>query len=315
MSEFEHVTVLLEEAVDGLQIQPNGVYVDATLGGGGHTAAILQKLDQGELFGFDQDQVAIEFNKKQFVRQLDAGNLVLVHDNFENIQDDLIEFDVTKVDGILYDLGVSSKQFDDQERGFSYRFDAKLDMRMDQHNPLTAEEIVNQWEFNDLVRIFYRYGDEKYAKQIARKIETVRQDQEIETTFQLVDVIKSALPTSQLNKKGHPAKKVFQALRIAVNHELDALESSLAQSLKMIAPGGRIAVISFQSLEDRIVKRMFSQAAGLDKQVNGNMPIIDVDLSQFQLVNKKPLIPTDPEILRNNRAHSAKLRIIERKVK
>ena len=258
MAEFKHVTVLLNEAVENLKVKPDGIYVDCTLGGGGHTRKILSQLNEnGRLFSFDQDQTAIEYNQKALDNQLQSGKLTLVKDNFRNIKKCLNELGVSKIDGAVYDLGVSSPQFDVAQRGFSYKLEAPLDMRMDQSQSLTAKQIVNEWSFNDLVRIFSRYGEEKFAKSIARKIEKQRQLQPIQTTTELVEVIKAGIPARARRTGGHPAKRVFQALRIAVNDELGALETSLEQVLEMLNIDGRVSVITFQSLEDRLVKSMF----------------------------------------------------------
>ena len=248
MAEFKHVTVLLNEAVENLHINPHGIYVDCTLGGGGHTKKILSMLnDDGHLYSFDQDQTAIDYNQKQLSTEIEAGKLTLIKSNFRDIKVQLEKLGISKVDGIVYDLGVSSPQFDVASRGFSYKLDAPLDMRMDQTQSLTAKEIVNKWSFNDLMRIFSRYGEEKFAKSIARKIEQQRAQAPIETTTQLVEIIKSAIPARARRKGGHPAKRIFQALRIAVNDELSALEESLENALSLLKVGGRISVITFQS--------------------------------------------------------------------
>ncbi|WP_283600687.1 16S rRNA (cytosine(1402)-N(4))-methyltransferase RsmH [Ligilactobacillus aviarius] len=313
MAEFKHVTVLLNEAVENLKIKPNGVYVDCTLGGGGHTRKILSQLSEnGRLFSFDQDQTAIEYNQKALDNQLQSGKLTLVKDNFRNIKKRLNDFGVPKIDGAVYDLGVSSPQFDVAQRGFSYKLEAPLDMRMDQGQALTAKQIVNEWSFNDLVRIFSRYGEEKFAKSIARKIEKQRQLQPIQTTTELVEVIKAGIPARARRTGGHPAKRVFQALRIAVNDELGALETSLEQVLEMLNIGGRVSVITFQSLEDRLVKSMFKEKTSLPDLPQG-LPVIPQGMEvDYRLVNHKPILPTKSEIETNHRAHSAKLRVIER---
>lgn len=313
MTEFNHVTVLLNEAVDNLKIKPNGVYVDCTLGGGGHTSKILSLLgEDGHLYSFDQDQTAIEYNQQNLSHEIEGSKLTLIKDNFRNIKKDLNELGVLGVDGIVYDLGVSSPQFDVAERGFSYKLDAPLDMRMNQQQSLTAKEIINQWSFNDLMRIFSRYGEEKFAKQIARKIEQQRNLAPIETTTQLAELIKSAIPARARRKGGHPAKKVFQALRIAVNDELGALEESLEEALNLLNVNGRISVITFQSLEDRLVKTMFKENSTLPDLPPG-LPVIPDNLEvDYRLVNRKPILPTEKEIQTNHRAHSAKLRVIER---
>ena len=313
MAEFKHVTVLLNEAVENLKIKPDGVYVDCTLGGGGHTRKILSQLNEnGRLFSFDQDRTAIEYNQKALDNQLQSGKLTLVKDNFRNIKKRLNDFGVSKIDGAVYDLGVSSPQFDVAQRGFSYKLEAPLDMRMDQGQALTAKQIVNEWSFNDLVRIFSRYGEEKFAKSIARKIEKQRQLQPIQTTTELVEVIKAGIPARARRTGGHPAKRVFQALRIAVNDELGALETSLEQVLEMLNVDGRVSVITFQSLEDRLVKSMFKEKTSLPDLPQG-LPVIPQGMEvDYRLVNRKPILPTKSEIETNHRAHSAKLRVIER---
>lgn len=313
MAEFKHVTVLLNEAVENLKVKPDGIYVDCTLGGGGHTRKILSQLNEnGRLFSFDQDQTAIEYNQKAFDNQLQSGKLTLVKDNFRNIKKRLNELGVSKIDGAVYDLGVSSPQFDVAQRGFSYKLEAPLDMRMDQSQSLTAKQIVNEWSFNDLVRIFSRYGEEKFAKSIARKIEKQRQLQPIQTTTELVEVIKAGIPARARRTGGHPAKRVFQALRIAVNDELGALETSLEQVLEMLNIDGRVSVITFQSLEDRLVKSMFKEKTSLPDLPQG-LPVIPQGMEvDYRLVNRKPILPTKSEIETNHRAHSAKLRVIER---
>lgn len=310
--EFKHVTVLLNEAVDNLNIQPDGTYVDATLGGGGHTALILSRLKAGHLYSFDQDEEAIAYNQQHLKDAIASGKLTLIQDNFRHLKQALAAQGIASIDGIVYDLGVSSPQFDDSKRGFSYQHDAELDMRMNQEQKLTAKIIVNEWPYEDLVRILYRYGEEKFAKSIARNIEKTRQRQPINTTFQLVDVIKEAIPARARRHGGHPAKKSFQAIRIAVNDELGALEESLEQAFDLLNPGGRISVITFQSLEDRLVKTMFKEKSSLPELPPG-LPIIPDDQKpDFRLVNRKPIEPTQAELKANHRAHSAKLRVIEK---
>ncbi len=259
MAEFEHVTVLLHEAVALLAINPTGTYVDATLGGGGHTGEILKQLTTGKLYSFDQDDTAIKYNQTRYADEIAAGKLILIHQNFRQLKVALAEQHVTAVDGIVYDLGVSSVQFDDGQRGFSYNYDAELDMRMDQRQTLTAKTIVNDWPFNDILRVLSRYGEDRFPKQVARKIEQHRDKGPINTTFELVDIIKEAIPAPARRKGGHPAKRTFQALRVAVNDELGALEDSLTQALELLAPSGRISVITFQSLEDRLFKKCFGK--------------------------------------------------------
>ncbi|TJY09566.1 16S rRNA (cytosine(1402)-N(4))-methyltransferase RsmH [Lentilactobacillus buchneri] len=312
MSEFKHVTVLLNEAVKGLNINPDGTYVDATLGGGGHTTKILEQLTNGHLYSFDQDEEAIAYNRQHLAEYIEAGKLTLIHDNFRHLKSALQNVDVSGIDGIVYDLGVSSPQFDEAGRGFSYRFDARLDMRMDQDNPIDAWKIVNEWPYEKLARIFYRYGEEKFAKSIARRIETVRREHPIDTTNDLVEVIKEGIPAAARRHGGHPAKKVFQAVRIAVNDELSALEDSLEQALDLLNVNGRISVITFQSLEDRLVKTMFKEKTSLP-ELPPNLPIIPEGIKpKFKSITRKPIVPTEAELEENHRSHSAKLRIIER---
>ncbi|MCP0886502.1 16S rRNA (cytosine(1402)-N(4))-methyltransferase RsmH [Ligilactobacillus sp. WILCCON 0076] len=312
MAEFKHVTVLLKEAVDNLNIKENGIYVDCTLGGGGHSNQILRQLGpNGHLYSFDQDETAITYNKVHLADDLATGKVTFIKSNFCNLQTELVKLNVKKVDGILYDLGVSSPQFDVADRGFSYKYDAPLDMRMDQSQTLTAKIIVNEWDYSDLVRIFFRYGEEKFAKSIARRIEKTREIESIETTGQLVEIIKQAIPAKARRKGGHPAKRIFQAIRIAVNNELGVLEDSLSQALELLNVNGRISVITFQSLEDRLVKTMFKEKTSLPELPIG-LPIIpDEKQPAFRLVNRKPIIPTKNELMVNHRAHSAKLRVIE----
>lgn len=313
MTEFKHTTVLLEETVNGLDVKEDGIYVDCTLGGGGHSRLILSKLgENGHLYSFDQDQTAIDYNQKNLAEYVAKGQVTFVKSNFRNLKNELNHLGIDGVDGVLYDLGVSSPQFDDAERGFSYRFDAPLDMRMDQTQKLNAREVVNEWSYNDLVRIFFRYGEEKYSKQVARKIESTREEKPIETTGELADLIKSAIPAAARRTGGHPAKKIFQAIRIAVNDELGALEESLEQALQILNPAGRISVITFQSLEDRLVKRIFKEQTEIGDLPAG-LPIIPDDMKpKYKLINRKPIIPSEDELEENRRSHSAKLRIIEK---
>jgi 16S rRNA (cytosine1402-N4)-methyltransferase len=305
---YTHVSVLLQEAINYLNIDPNGIYVDCTLGGGGHSYQILKYLDKGHLYAFDQDEYAI--SKANDALKEFKGKYTIIHSNFRNLVSKLHELGVEKVDGILYDLGVSSFQFDIPERGFSYRHDAFLDMRMDTTSPLRAYDIVNEYSFQDLVYILNKYGEEKNAKRIARQIEKRRSQRPIETTMQLVDIIKKSLPQKQLSKKGHPAKQTFQALRIAVNDELQAFEESLEQAFQIVRHKGRIVVITFHSLEDRMTKRMFQEKSTLNYPKN--IPIPPDLKPEFRLLHKKVIRPSDDELSQNKRAHSAKLRAIEK---
>ncbi|KRM02863.1 16S rRNA (cytosine(1402)-N(4))-methyltransferase RsmH [Limosilactobacillus gastricus] len=313
MTQFNHVTVLLHEAVDGLNIKPAGIYVDGTLGGGGHSQAILERLSsEGHLYAFDQDQTAIQYNQEHLKQYIVDGRLTLVKSNFSQLKVALAQTGISAIDGMVYDLGVSSPQFDDAKRGFSYQHDAPLDMRMDQTQSLSAMEVVNEWSFQDLMRILSRYGEEKFAKQIARSIEKQRQAAPIKTTLELAEIVKNAIPAPARRHGGHPAKKSFQAIRIAVNNELGVLESSLEQALDLLTVGGRISVITFQSLEDRLVKTMFKERTTIPDLPAG-LPVIPKEAQpDFKLVNKKPIIASDQELATNHRAHSAKLRIIER---
>lgn len=308
---MKHYSVLLQESIDNLAIHSDGIYVDGTLGRGGHSAEILARIPQGHLYAFDRDASAIEETRERLAQI--GNNVTLIHSNFSNLKRELTARGVTGIDGMVLDLGVSSPQFDEAQRGFSYRFDAPLDMRMDQSQKLSAYQVVNEWEYQELVRIFFQFGEESFAKQIARKIEKAREVKPIETTFALVDVIKSALPAKVLNKKGHPAKKVFQAIRIAVNDELGELQLVLRDALELLHVGGRLCVISFQSLEDRIVKDTFSSCSK-PKQYDKRIPILpqDMEAAPYRLLNKKPITATEEELRENMRSHSAKLRCIER---
>ena len=308
---MKHYSVLLQESIDNLAIHSDGIYVDGTLGRGGHSAEILARIPQGHLYAFDRDASAIEESRERLAQI--GNNVTLIHSNFSNLKRELTARGVTGIDGMVLDLGVSSPQFDEAQRGFSYRFDAPLDMRMDQSQKLSAYQVVNEWEYQELVRIFFQFGEESFAKQIARKIEKAREVKPIETTFALVDVIKSALPAKVLNKKGHPAKKVFQAIRIAVNDELGELQLVLRDALELLHVGGRLCVISFQSLEDRIVMDTFSSSSK-PKQYDKRIPSLpqDMEAAPYRLLNKKPITATEEELRENMRSHSAKLRCIER---
>lgn len=305
----EHITVLKEEAVDALNIKDDGIYVDATLGGGGHSSLILSKLKKGHLYSFDQDDYAISRAKEKL--DTVGNNYTIIKSNFVNLKERLNELGVYHIDGILYDLGVSSFQFDMEERGFSYRLDGPLDMRMNQNQELSAKTIVNEWPVSKLIEIFYRYGEEKFAKQTAFQIDKVRHEKEISTTFELVDIIKSALPQKVLKQKGHPAKQVFQALRVAVNDELTVFEKSLLDALDMLNSDGRAVVITFQSLEDRICKSIFKEKSTLD--IPEGLPVIIKEEAPFELISRKPILPSEEELNNNNRSHSAKMRILRKR--
>lgn len=304
-----HTSVLLEEAVQLLDIKPDGIYVDATTGGGGHSSLILASLTKGHLFCFDQDDYAFSRAKEKLDQV--GTNYTFIHSNFVNLKKELQKRGISNIDGILYDLGVSSFQLDLQERGFSYRLDAPLDMRMNQEQDLSAYHIVNQYSYEDIVRILYRYGEEPFAKQIARAIEKYRCQKPIETTLELVEVIKSCLPAKVLKQKGHPAKQTFQALRIAVNDELRVFEDSLNDALDMLNPNGRAVVITFHSLEDRICKSIFKERSTIE--IPKGVPMIIEETAPFELITKKPLLPSEEELEANNRAHSAKMRVIQRR--
>lgn len=307
---FHHISVMLNETIDYLNIKEDGVYVDCTLGGAGHALYLLNQLsDEGRLIAIDQDLTAIE-NAKDVLKE-HLHKVTFIHSNFRELTQILNELNIEKVDGIYYDLGVSSPQLDVPERGFSYHHDAKLDMRMDQTQSLSAYEVVNEWPYEALVKIFYRYGEEKFSKQIARRIEANREKQPIETTLELVEVIKEGIPAKARRKGGHPAKRVFQAIRIAVNDELSAFEDSIEQAIELVKVNGRISVITFHSLEDRLCKQMFQEyEKGPD--VPRGLPVIpEAYTTKLKRVNRKPITATDEDLDDNNRARSAKLRIAE----
>lgn len=284
---FNHVTVLLNEAVEGLNVKSDGIYVDCTLGGAGHSSLILKQLTTGHLYCFDQDENAIQAARQRL--ETIGNQFTIIQSNFKNIKAELNQRGVEHVDGILFDLGVSSPQFDNAERGFSYNYDARLDMRMDQSSSLDAHEIVNHYSYEQLVEILYKYADEKFAKQIARRIEKEREIQPIDTTFQLVEIVKSAIPAYARRKGGHPAKRTFQALRIAVNDELNVFDIALKDALDLLNINGRIAVITFHSLEDKICKYTFNEVSKL-KDVPKGLPVIPEEMQpKFKLINKNQL--------------------------
>lgn len=313
MKSNEHYSVLLKESIEGLEIKKDGIYVDMTLGRGGHSEEILKKLDKnGRLYCFDQDKEAIEYSYERLKKVSD--NFEIIYSNFKNIKEELHKRHVDKVDGFLFDLGVSSPQFDEDYRGFSYRYDSTLDMRMDLNNKLSAKEVINTYSLNDLVKIFKEYGEEKYSYSIAKKIVETRKVKEINTTFELVDLIKASIPAKELYKDKHPAKRIFQALRIEVNDELNVLKIALNDSLSMLNKNGRIVVISFHSLEDRIVKEIFKSVSVIKGNRNNDY-ILPKDMKEvdYELVNKKVILPSNEEIEENHRSKSAKLRILKRK--
>ena len=310
MSEFHHVSVLLEECIQGLAIKPDGIYVDGTLGGAGHSSRIAAKLTTGRLIGIDRDNVALEAAAER-LRPFE-DRVTLVHANFCDMDQALQGLCIDKVDGILLDLGVSSPQLDDGQRGFSYMTDAPLDMRMNGEDTRDARQIVNTWSYEELKRILYDYGEERFAPRIAAAICRRREQAPIETTLELVDVIKSAMPASALREKQHPAKRSFQAIRIAVNDELGAVETVMKKAVPLLNPVGRLAVITFHSLEDRIVKNAMAEAAkgctcppSFPVCVCGKKP-------QVRIVTRKPIVSGEEELERNPRARSAKLRICEK---
>ena len=310
MSEFHHVSVLLQECIDGLNIRPDGIYVDGTLGGAGHSSQIAARLTTGRLIGIDRDPVAL---KAAGERLKPFGDRVtLVHSNFCEIANVLRDLGISGVDGILMDLGVSSPQLDDAARGFSYMADAPLDMRMNGEDCLTAKDVVNTWPYEELRRILYDYGEERYAPQIASAICRRREVSPIETTLELVDIIRSAMPPAALREKQHPAKRSFQAIRIAVNDELGSVEKVMVDAIPCLNPGGRLAVITFHSLEDRIVKNGMANAAkgctcppNFPVCVCGNKP-------KVKLISRKPIVASDEELECNPRSRSAKLRVCEK---
>ena len=307
---FKHKSVLLNEAIESLNIKEDGLYVDCTLGGGGHSEEILKRLTTGHLYCFDQDDHAIEAATTRL--QDISDHFTIINSNFVNIKTKLHELGVEKVDGVLYDLGVSSPQFDEESRGFSYRFDGPLDMRMNQRQSLSAYDVVNNYSYSDLVRILYKYGDEKFAKSIARHIEQERSKKPIQTTFELVEIVKQAIPARARRTGGHPAKRTFQAIRIEVNDELNVFEKSLNDALSMLNIGGRVSVITFQSLEDKIAKYTFNEITSMP-EIPKNIAVIPDNMQpRFKKVTRKPITATEAELQENYRSHSAKLRVVER---
>ena len=311
MSGFHHVSVLLEECVTGLNIRPEGIYVDGTLGGAGHSCRIAEGLTTGRLIGIDRDPVALKAAGERLAPYGDR--VTLVHSNFCRMASVLEGLGISGVDGILLDLGVSSPQLDDGQRGFSYMADAPLDMRMDGGDALTADTVVNTWSYEELKKILYEYGEERYAPAIASAILRRRETAPIRTTLELVDVIRSAMPPAALREKQHPAKRSFQAIRIAVNDELNSVAKAMEDAIPLLNPGGRLAVITFHSLEDRIVKNAMAAAAKgcicppeFPVCVCGRKPQVDI-------LTRKPIVSASQELERNPRARSAKLRICQKR--
>ena len=304
-----HISVLLKETIDSLNIKEDGIYVDATLGYAGHSSEILKRIKRGKLFSIDQDSEAIKAANEKLSKI--SNNYTIIKSNFVDMKKKLNELDVYEVDGIVFDLGVSSPQLDEDDRGFSYHKDARLDMRMDQDKDFSAWDVVNTYSEQELTRILFTYGEEKYAKSIAKNIIKTRENKSIDTTFELVDVIKSSVPMKYVRDK-HPARKTFQAIRIEVNHELEILESSIRDALSMLKVGGILSVITFHSLEDRIVKNVFKDVTNIDPKLKG-LPNVPLEyLPDYELINNKAITPSDEELETNNRSRSSKLRIIKR---
>ena len=305
----KHISVLLEESIKALNLKEDNIIVDCTLGYGGHSSYILQRIKRGVLFAFDQDSEAIRHSTNRL--KTIGTNFTIIKSNFVNLKNELEKRDIHEVDGILFDLGVSSPQLDDASRGFSYHEDAKLDMRMDKESKLSAYEVVNTYTQKELSEIFYKYGEDKFSRNIAKKIVEYREKKQIETTLELVEIIKSAVPM-KFRKEKHPARQIFQAIRIEVNHELDVLQPALEQALSLLKVGGRVVVITFHSLEDRIVKKYFKSKCKIDDKVKGLPNIPEEYLPDFKLVVNKAILPSDNELKKNSRARSAKLRVIEK---
>ena len=302
-----HKTVLLNEAIDNLNVKEDGIYVDATLGFGGHSSLILKRVKRGFLFAFDQDEMAMEYSNKKLSEI--GNNYEIIKSNFVNLKEELNKRGINKIDGIVFDLGVSSPQLDIPERGFSYHNDAPLDMRMDRDKEFSAYDVVNTYSYNDLVRILREYGEEKYASSIANNIIKIRENKKIETTLELVEVIKKSMPYKAM-KDSHPARKTFQAIRIEVNNELGVLRDALEEAIEMLNVGGRISVITFHSLEDKIVKEIFNKYSKVDSSLS-KLPFIPKEyLPKFKLIAN--ITPSKEELEENNRARSSRLRVIER---
>ena len=305
----KHVSVLLNESISSLNLKENSIIVDATLGYGGHSSSILDRIKKGYLFAFDQDSEAIRHSTDRLSKV--GTNFTIIKSNFVNMKEELNKRGIEHVDGVLFDLGVSSPQLDEAERGFSFHEDAPLDMRMDREQKLTAYDVVNNYSKEELARIFLKYGEDKFSNNIAKKIVEYRQNKPIETTLELVEVIKIAVPMKFRIDK-HPARQIFQAIRIEVNHELDVIEPALNQAMELLNVGGRIAVITFHSLEDRLVKNIFREKCKIDEKLKGLPNIPEEYLPDFKLVENKAIVPSEEELEKNPRARSSKLRVIEK---
>ena len=305
----KHISVLLEESISSLNLNESSIVVDCTLGYGGHSSSILARIKKGFLFAFDQDSEAIRHSTDRL--SAIGTNFTIIKSNFVNLKEELAKRGIDKVDAVLFDLGVSSPQLDDAKRGFSYHEDAKLDMRMDQDMTFSAYDVVNNYPQEKLTEIFYKYGEDKFSKNIAKKIVDYRENKPIETTLELVEIIKSAVPM-KYRKDKHPARQIFQAIRIEVNHELDVIEPAINQALSLLNVGGRVAVITFHSLEDRLVKNIFKEKCAIDPKVQGLPNIPPEYLPDFKLVVNKAIKPSAEELEKNPRARSSKLRVIER---
>ena len=306
---MKHYSVLKKELIDGLNINPDGIYVDATLGYAGDSSEILKRMKRGFLFAFDQDEEAIKYSDA--ILKNISSNYKIIYSNFKNIKEKLNEENVSKVDGIIYDLGISSPQIDEDYRGFSFMKNAELDMRMDLNNPLTAKYIVNNYKLEDLTNIFYKYGEEDFSKSIASSIVKARKNTEINTTLELVEIIKQGVPYKYFVTK-HPERRIFQAIRIEVNDELNVLSSSINDAIEMLKPGGRLCVITFHSLEDRIVKKYMKEESKVSDLVKGLPEIPAAYQPKLKLITKKPILPSSEELEANSRSKSAKLRVAEK---
>lgn len=302
-----HKSVLLEEAINSLNIKENGIYVDATLGYGGHSGEILKRLKEGKLYAFDQDDYAINYCKEKFINN---NNIVIIKSNFANLKEELNKRGIDKIDGILFDLGVSSVQLDQADRGFSFHNDAILDMRMDTSRSFSAYDVVNSYELNDLIRIFREYGEEKYAVSIAKKIVEYRKNKEIKMTLELVDIIKTAIPYKAM-RDGHPARRVFQAIRIEVNNELEVLKKALEDAIDILDKDGIISVITFHSLEDKIVKKTFKKYSDINSELK-KLPEIPLEYQPTLKIIENKITPSSHEIEENYRARSSKLRVAQK---